>query len=114
MSSVTRGGLLIAFLVGIGASIAGETGAQEPDEPPVADAKPSLEATPKEQAPPEEPAEDKPADDEPAKEKPPNDVAEKDVDGKEWITPDVATSEERAEEDEIGRASCRERVCHNV
>ena len=76
MSCVTRGGLFAALLVGISASISGGAGAQEPEAPPVADA--------------------------PSSEEPPKEIIKKDVDGKEWITPDVATSEERAEEDEIG------------
>ncbi|MBW2508317.1 MAG: carboxypeptidase regulatory-like domain-containing protein, partial [Deltaproteobacteria bacterium] len=99
MSSVTKGRLIIALLVGIGASTVGRARAQEPEPPPAPDRQPSREepAAPAEEAPKEEARPKEPAD-----ETPPEEIVEPDADGKEWITPDVATSEERADEDDIG------------
>ena len=77
MSRLTKGGLFVALLVGMSASIPGESHAQE------------REAPPSEKPPAEPPSEEK------------KDEKE-DVDGEDWITPDVGATEEEEEEDAIG------------
>ncbi|MGB8328734.1 MAG: carboxypeptidase regulatory-like domain-containing protein, partial [Polyangiales bacterium] len=111
MSRVTKGGLRIALLVGMGLSIPAGATAQEPgrDAPPAeAPAKEApAEKPPAKETPAEKPpAKETPAEKPPAKEAPKPNAPEKneegiitrDVRGGEWITPDVGAAEEEQEE----------------